>query len=141
MVKNIVTTKWTQKSQFITDNPSGHQFTMFDKSQDNGDVIGFAPKALMLSSLAGCSGLDVVSLLEKMRADVAQFHIEVTAELTDEHPKFYDKVKVDYHFSDTELQPDKIQKAVNLSVTKYCGVMEMFRKFAKVETEIHLHSL
>jgi putative redox protein len=141
MVKNIVTTKWTQKSQFITDNPSGHQFTMFDKSQDNGDVIGFAPKALMLSSLAGCSGLDVVSLLEKMRADVAQFHIEVTAELTDEHPKFYDKVKVDYHFSDTELQPDKIQKAVNLSVTKYCGVMEMFRKFAEVETEIHLHSL
>lgn len=141
MVKNIVTTKWTQKSQFITDNPSGHQFTMFDKSQDNGDVIGFAPKALMLSSLAGCSGLDVVSFLEKMRADVAQFHIEVTAELTDEHPKFYDKVKVDYHFSDTELQPDKIQKAVNLSVTKYCGVMEMFRKFAEVETEIHLHSL
>lgn len=141
MVKNIVTTKWTQKSQFITDNPSGNQFTMFDKSQDNGDVIGFAPKALMLSSLAGCSGLDVVSLLEKMRADVAQFHIEVTGELTDEHPKFYDKVKVDYHFSDTELQPDKIQKAVNLSVTKYCGVMEMFRKFAEVETEIHLHSL
>ncbi|KOY51825.1 OsmC family protein [Polaribacter dokdonensis] len=141
MVKNIVTTKWTQKSQFDSDNPSGHHLTMFDKSQDNGDVVGFAPKALMLSSLAGCSGLDVVSLLEKMRAEVAQFHIEVTAELTDEHPKFYNKVKVDYHFTDAELQPDKIQKAVNLSVTKYCGVMEMFRKFADVETEIHLHSL
>ena len=66
MVKNLVTTKWTQKSQFETDNPSGYKFTMFDKSQDNGDVVGFAPKALMLSSLAGCSGLDVVSLLEKM---------------------------------------------------------------------------
>ncbi|EAQ42629.1 MULTISPECIES: OsmC family protein [unclassified Polaribacter] len=141
MVKNIVTTKWTQKSQFDTDNPSGHHLTMFDKSQDNGDVVGFAPKALMLSSLAGCSGLDVVSLLEKMRAEVAQFHIEVTAELTDEHPKYYNKVKVDYHFSDAELQPDKIQKAVNLSVTKYCGVMEMFRKFADVKTEIHLHNL
>ena len=141
MVKNIVTTKWTQKSQFDTDNPSGHHLTMFDKSQDNGDVVGFAPKALMLSSLAGCSGLDVVSLLEKMRAEVAQFHIEVTAELTDEHPKYYNNVKVDYHFSDAELQPDKIQKAVNLSVTKYCGVMEMFRKFADVKTEIHLHNL
>lgn len=141
MVKNIVTTKWTQKSQFDSDNPSGHHLTMFDKSQDNGDVVGFAPKALMLSSLAGCSGLDVVSLLEKMRAEVAQFHIEVTAELTDEHPKFYNKVKVDYHFTDAELQADKIQKAVNLSVTKYCGVMEMFRKFADVETEIHLHNL
>ena len=139
MVKNLVTTKWTQKSQFEKDNPSGYKFTMFDKSQDNGDVVGFAPKALMLSSLAGCSGLDVVSLLEKMRAEVADFYIEVSGELTDEHPKYYHKVKVDYHFSDVNLQEDKIQKAVNLSVTKYCGVMEMFRRFATVETEIHLH--
>lgn len=141
MVKNIVTTKWTQKSQFETDNPSGYKFTMFDKSQDNGDVVGFAPKALMLSSLAGCSGLDVVSLLAKMRAEVADFNIEVTAELTDEHPKFYNRVKVDYHFTDSELKPEKIQKAVNLSVTKYCGVMEMFRQFADVEIEIHLHDI
>jgi len=98
MVKNIVKTVWTEKSQFETDNPSGHKFTMFDKSQDNGDTVGFAPKALMLSSLAGCSGLDVVSLLTKMRAEVEDFKIEVTAELTDEHPKFYNNVKVDYHF-------------------------------------------
>ncbi|MDP5104709.1 OsmC family protein [uncultured Polaribacter sp.] len=141
MIKNLVTTVWTQKSQFETDNPSGHKFTMFDKSQDNGDTVGFAPKALMLSSLAGCSGLDVVSLLTKMRAEVAGFKIEVTAELTDEHPKFYNKVKVDYHFTDSNLQPEKIQKAVNLSVTKYCGVMEMFRQFAEIKTEIHLHTL
>ena len=141
MVKNLVSTKWTQKSQFETDNPSGNKFIMFDKSQDNGDVVGFAPKALMLSSLAGCSGLDVVSLLTKMQAEVEDFNIEVTAELTEEHPKFYNKVKVDYHFTDAELQPKKIQKAVNLSVTKYCGVMEMFRQFAEVEIEIHLHNL
>jgi putative redox protein len=141
MIKNTVTTKWTQKSQFDSDNPSGHHFTMFDKDDDNGDVVGFAPKALMLSSLAGCSGLDVVSLLTKMRAEVANFHIEVTGELTDEHPKYYNKVKVDYFFADADLQPEKIQKAVNLSVTKYCGVMEMFRQFATVETEIHLNKL
>lgn len=141
MVKNIIKTVWTEKSQFKSDNPSGYEFTMFDKSQDNGDVVGFAPKALMLSSLAGCSGLDVVSLLEKMRAEVADFKIEVTAELTDEHPKFYNKVKVDYHFTDSELHLEKIQKAVNLSVTKYCGVMEMFRQFADVEIEIFLHEI
>ena len=141
MVKNIIKTVWTEKSQFKSDNPSGYEFTMFDKSQDNGDVVGFAPKALMLSSLVGCSGLDVVSLLEKMRAEVANFKIEVTAELTDEDPKFYNKVKVDYHFTDSKLQPAKIQKAVNLSVTKYCGVMEMFRQFADVEIEIFLHEI
>ena len=139
MAKNIVTTVWTGKSHFESDNPSGHKLTTFNKSLDNGDAVGFAPKALMLSSLAGCSGLDVVAMLEKMRAEVADFKIEVTAELTDEDPQFYNKVKVDYHFTDPNLQPEKIQKAVNLSVTKYCGVMEMFRQFAEVETEIYLH--
>ena len=142
MEKNIVTTVWTQKEQFESDNPSGHKLTMFSAAdEENKDTIGFGPKALMLSSLAGCSGLDVVSLLKKMRAEVADFKIEVTGELTDEHPKFYNKVKVDYHFSDAELQPDKIQKAVNLSVTKYCGVMEMFRQFAEISIEIHLHKI
>ena len=109
--------------------------------EENKDTVGFGPKALMLSSLAGCSGLDVVSLLKKMRAEVADFKIEVTAELTDEHPKFYNKVKVDYYFYDSELQPEKIQNAVNLSVTKYCGVMEMFRQFAEISIEIHLHKI
>ena len=110
MIKNLVTTVWTQKSQFETDNPSGHKFTMFDKSQDNGDTVGFAPKALMLSSLAGCSGLDVVSLLTKMRAEVADFKIEITAELTDEHPKFYNKVKVDYYYDkNNKMRIDTIQ--------------------------------
>jgi putative redox protein len=142
MEKNIVTTVWTQKEQFESDNPSGHKLTMFSAAdEENKDTIGFGPKALMLSSLAGCSGLDVVSLLKKMRAEVADFKIEVTGELTDEHPRFYNKVKVDYHFSDAELQPDKIQKAVNLSVTKYCGVMEMFRQFAEISIEIHLHKI
>jgi putative redox protein len=61
--------------------------------------------------------------------------------LTDEHPKFYKKVRVEYHFSDSNLQPEKIQKAVNLSVTTYCGVMEMFRKFAEIEVEIFLHTI
>ena len=93
----------------------------------------------MLSSLAGCSGLDVVSLLKKMRAEVEDFKIEVTGELTEEHPKFYNNVKVDYHFTGTNLQEDKINKAVTLSVEKYCGVMEMFRQFAEIKTEIFLH--
>ena len=141
MVKNTVHTKWSQKSQFETNNPSGHKLTMFDVSEDTDGVAGLGPKALMLPSLAGCSGLDVVSLLAKMRAEVVEFYIDITAELTEEHPKFYNIVKVDYHFKDANLQPEKIQKAVNLSVTKYCGVMEMFRQFATVETEIHLHNL
>ncbi|MCL7753878.1 OsmC family protein [Polaribacter sp. Z022] len=141
MATNIVKTTWKENMQFESDNPSGLNLFMDAGEESGGKGEGFRPKALMLSSLAGCSGLDVVSLLKKTRAEVADFKIEITAELTDEHPKFYNKVKVDYHFYDAELQPNKIQKAVNLSVTKYCGVMEMFRQFAEVETEIFLHEL
>lgn len=141
MASNLVTTTWVKDTHFTTDNPSNQTFTIFDATQDNGDTVGFSPKALMLSSLAGCSGLDVVSLLKKMRAEVKDFKIIVEAELTDEHPKYYHKVKVDYHFGDANLQTAKIEKAVNLSVERYCGVMEMFRQFAKIETEIHYHQL
>ncbi|MCL7764066.1 OsmC family protein [Polaribacter sp. Z014] len=141
MATNIVKTTWKENMQFESDNPSGLNLTMDAGEESGGEGKGYRPKALMLASLAGCSGLDVVSLLTKMRAEVANFKIDVTAELTDEHPKFYNKVKVDYHFSDSDLKPDKIQKAVNLSVTKYCGVMEMFRQFAEVEIEIHLHKI
>ena len=141
MATNIVSTTWRENMEFESDNPSGISLAMDAGEESGGEGKGYRPKALMLSSLAGCSGLDVVSLLKKMHAEVAEFRIDITAELTEEHPKFYNKVKVDYHFSDTELQPKKIQKAVNLSVTKYCGVMEMFRQFAEVEIEIFLHEL
>jgi len=141
MATNIVSTTWKENMEFESDNPSGISLAMDAGEESGGEGKGYRPKGVMLSSLAGCSGLDVVSLLKKMHAEVAEFRIDITAELTEEHPKFYNKVKVDYHFSDTELQPKKIQKAVNLSVTKYCGVMEMFRQFAEVEIEIFLHEL
>lgn len=141
MATNIVSTTWKENMQFESDNPSDISLSMDAGEESGGEGKGYRPKALMLSSLAGCSGLDVVSLLKKMHAEVAEFRIDITAELTEDHPKFYNKVKVDYHFSDTEFQPKKIQKAVNLSVTKYCGVMEMFRQFAEVEIEIFLHEL
>ncbi|WP_088324084.1 OsmC family protein [Polaribacter tangerinus] len=141
MDKNKTTTVWTQKEQFESDNPSGHKLTMYaTANEENKDTVGYGPKALMLSSLAGCSALDVISLLEKMRAKPKDLKIEVTGELTDEHPRYYKNVKVDYHFYGNDLQLDKIEKAVNLSVTKYCGVMEMFRQFATVTTEIHHHT-
>lgn len=139
MATNTVTTSWKKNGIFESDNPSKHSLTMFDASDDNGDLVGYGPKALMLSALAGCSGLDVDSLLKKMRAEPADFNIIVTGELTEEHPRFYNKVKVDFHFYGTNLKEDKINKAVGLSVEKYCGVLEMFRQFADVKTEIFLH--
>ena len=139
MASNTVTTVWKENLLFESDNPSGHSVLIDTSSENGGENKGLGPKALMLSSLAGCSGLDVVSLLKKMRAEVADFKMVVHAELTEEHPKYYHKVAVEYHFYGSNLQEDKINKAVKLSIDQYCGVMEMFRQFAKVTTEVYLH--
>jgi len=138
MASNTVTTVWRENMLFESDNPSGD--TIYMDAPDEGiENRGLRPKAMMLSSLAGCSGLDVISLLKKMRADVSDFKMIVHGVLTDEHPKYYHKVSVEYHFYGNDLQEEKINKVVTLSVDKYCGVMEMFRQFAKVTTEVYLH--
>ncbi len=139
MIQHTVTTTWKKNMQFESDNPSGHKILIDTKKENGGDNEGLAPKALMLSSLAGCSGLDVVSLLNKMRVEVENFTMEVSGELTEEHPKYYHKVFLAYHFTGRDLNEDKITKAVNLSVEKYCGVMEMFRRFAEISIDIHFH--
>ena len=128
MEHKIITT-WKGEMQFEAETPGGIV------TMDSGNN-GVSPKALMLDALAGCTGMDVVSLLKKMRAEVAEFKIEVVAELTEEHPKVYKNVLVQYIFSDENFKKDKIEKSVNLSVSRYCGVYEMFRGFTDINFEI-----
>lgn len=131
-----ITTQWKGNMVFESDNPRWSSI-MMDASKDFGGTdSGMAPKAMMLSSLAGCSGLDVISVLNKMRVKIDDFKMVVEGELTDEHPKYYHKVSVDYHFYGTDLKEKKIKSAVDLSVEKYCGVMEMFRQFAEIKINI-----
>lgn len=139
MATNIVTTTWKGKMQFESTNPSGETFLINAAAENGGEGAGLRPKAMMLSALAGCSGLDVVSLIEKMKLEVDDFKIETIANLTEEHPKVYDAVTVEYHFYGNNLNEVKLQRAVDLSVEKYCGVMEMFRQFAKIEIRTIFH--
>ncbi len=132
---NHITTKWLGGMAFESDNTSGNSF----KIEDADESDGLRPKSLMLSALAGCSGLDVASLIKKMKLEVDTFQIDTIANLTDEHPKHYDAVKVEYHFYGSNLNEERLQRAVDLSVDKYCGVFEMFRQFAKMETKTIFH--
>jgi putative redox protein len=132
---NKIEVNWKGQMLFESVAPEGN--VMIDAAPEvGGQGKGLRPKAMMLTALAGCTAMDIASLLKKMRAEVANFKIEVEANLTDEHPKVYNKVKVTYYFYGTDFKKDKIEKAVNLSVERYCGVMEMFRKFSEVTTEI-----
>ncbi|GAA4892343.1 OsmC family protein [Flaviramulus aquimarinus] len=139
MAVNITTT-WLGDMKFESTNPSGHNL-FIDAGQENGGKSeGYRPKALLLSGLAGCAGLDVASLIKKMKLKVDDFKIDIEANLTDEHPKYYDKVAMHFYFQGDNLNEKKLQKAVDLSVEKYCGVMEMFRQFSELQIKTHFHN-
>lgn len=137
-MKNHIITTWEGNMRFVSTNPGGEFFIDADQS-DGGSNDGLRPKALMLSALAGCSGLDVASLIKKMKLEIDGFRIETIGKLTDEHPKTYHTVTVEYHFFGSQLNKEKLQRAVDLSVEKYCGVMEMFRQFSEVKIEVFFH--
>ncbi len=104
-----------------------------------GNGYGYQPKPLMLVSLAGCTALDVASLMKKMRIDeaVSDFTVSVEAHMTEEHPKYFDKVYVIYNFKGKNLNEEKLTKCVKLSESRYCGVFKMFRSFAEVSYDIN----
>lgn len=101
-----------------------------------GKNQGPRPKALTLVSLAGCTGMDVISILTKMRVQPDDFDVNVTGELTEEHPKYYKSIHIVYTFKGKDLPMSKLEKAVNLSQDRYCGVSEMLRKSSKITHEI-----
>ena len=136
---NKVITKWSEGMKYQTIGPNGSSITVGSSLEGDNQKVP-SPKALMLSSLAACSGIDVVSILEKMKIKLSDFKINTIGSLTQEHPKYYNKVLMEYHFYGEQLDKEKINKAVNLSITKYCGVMEMFRSFAEITTKIHYNS-
>ena len=129
-----VKTNWVEKMAFNSQIDS-HTVHM-DTSPPLGDDSGPSPKKLLLASLAGCTGMDVVSLLKKMRVEITGFDIEIEADLTEEHPKVFSEIRMIYRFHGTDLNQAKVEKAVNLSQERYCGVSEMLRKNSPISYSI-----
>lgn len=136
IITHSVSTVFNDHMAF-TANINGHQVRMDTTADDGGENSAPSPKRLMLASLAGCTGMDIVMILNKMKVAFSQFSIDVDATLTGEHPKIYNKVKLVYNIKMEAADQDKMKKAVSLSQDKYCGVSAMFRAFAEVETVIN----
>ncbi|NVN96537.1 MAG: OsmC family protein [Bacteroidetes bacterium] len=134
-MKHIVNTAWAGKMKFDTE-VNGHHIILDAAEDVGGENAGPRPKALMLSALAGCTGMDVVSILKKMKVEPEYFNIKIEADLTEEHPKVYSKVHIIYEFKGKDLEIKKLQKAIELSQEKYCGVSAMYKKAMDVSYEI-----
>jgi putative redox protein len=104
-----------------------------------GKGQGPTPKALMLNALAGCTGMDVVAILNKMQMPFDRFEIKIDGETTDSHPKVFSKIDVLYQFWGSDLDEGKIEKAVKLSQTKYCGVSATLQEVGEVNWTIQLN--
>lgn len=136
-MKHVVDMSWTDKIAFEADM-DGHKVVVDATPESGGSDLGPRPKKLMLTALAGCTGIDVIMILKKMKVVPEAFHVIVEGELTDEHPKYYHKIKVIYQFKGKDLPIEKLQKAVNLSEEKYCGVSAVYKKAIEMESEIRV---
>jgi putative redox protein len=116
---------------------NGHKIEIDTEEASGGKNIGSRPKVLMLVSLAGCTGFDVVTILNKMRVKFSDFSVNIEGHLTETEPKIYDKVHLNYSIKVKKEDEEKVLKAVKLSKEKYCGVSKMFESFAKVSFEIN----
>jgi putative redox protein len=136
-MKQEINLEWLENMAFKT-QVNGHELILDTSSEGGGEDRGPRPKILMMVALAGCTGMDVVSILRKMRVEVEGFNVRVEGELTEEHPKHYTSMKVIYEFKGKDLPLDKLEKAVNLSEERYCGVNATYKKAMEITTEIRI---
>lgn len=136
-MKHIVDLAWTDKVAFETDM-DGHKVIIDASEETGGSDLGPRPKKLMLTALAGCTGIDVIMILRKMKVEPEAFNVIVEADVTEEHPKYYYKAKIVYQFKGKDLPVDKLERAVKLSEDKYCGVTAVYKKVMEMESEIRI---
>ncbi|MEI6681585.1 MAG: OsmC family protein [Bacteroidota bacterium] len=134
-MKSSVETSWKGNMMFDA-TVSGHHVIMDAHPAAGGEDKGSRPKELMLASIAGCSGMDVVSILKKMRVEFASLDIRVSADVTEEHPKHYENMHLVFEFSGKDLDMAQLNKAVQLSQERYCGVAYVYKKAMVVTWEV-----
>lgn len=136
-MKESTKISWKDAMAFEADF-EGHKIPLDTLEEFGGRNQGVRPKPLMLIALAGCTAMDVVSILNKMRIAFDDFNVEVEGELTEEHPKHYHKMHILYTFKGKDLPMEKLEKAVSLSQERYCGVSYTLAKAVTITHEIRI---
>ena len=124
---------WKNKLAFDGTAGSGFILPLDGRIGHGGDGNGFSPMELLLVGLAGCTGMDVVDILRKKRQDVTGFEVSVQAERASEHPKVFTHITVEYVVSGHSIDPKAVDRAIELSTTKYCSASAMLEKASQIE--------
>ena len=134
-MKETITTRWLSDLAFEAE-VDGHKVYMDSSMEHGGKNTGPRPKPLMMIALAGCTGMDVAAILKKMKVELEAFSVEVEGDITEDHPKRFEGMKVIYRVKGKNISRKSVEKAVNLSSTRYCGVSANYEKAFPITHEI-----
>jgi putative redox protein len=124
---------WKNKLSFTGTGITGLTIPLISESSIGGDEQGFEPMELVAIGLAGCTGMDVISILQKKRQDVTAFEVQVHAERATVFPKIFTNIIIEYIIEGHDVEPIAVERSIELSVTKYCPVQAMLGKVCNIE--------
>jgi putative redox protein len=128
----LVNVSWKGKLAFEGETESGHRILLDAKPEAGGENKGPSPMELVLVSLAGCTAMDVVSILKKKRVNLQNLTIKINGERAFQHPKYFIKIDVEYNFEGKDIKEEDVKQAIELSKDKYCSVSAMLREKAEI---------
>ncbi len=134
-MKQSISVNWLDKMAFEAE-VNGHKIVLDADSSVGGENRGPRPKPLLMVSLAGCTAMDVVSILTKMRVEFSDIKVDVDGDLTEEHPKRFEKLHITYKVTGKNVPFEKVKKAVDMSEERYCGVSATLKGNVEITSEI-----
>jgi putative redox protein len=133
------TVRWIDGMMMVGESASGHAVVMDGPENLGGKNLGIRPMEMLLLGMGGCTTIDVMSMLKKMREEVRDCRAEISAERADDHPKVFTKIHIHFVVEGVDLDEKKVGKAIGLSADKYCSASIMLGKTATVTHDFEIH--
>ena len=133
-----VSVNWVDGMLMVGKSHSGHSITMDGPPEIGGNNLGIRPMEMLLLGVAGCTMIDVVTTLKKMRQDLTNCETKLSAERADQHPKVFTNIHIEFIVKGHDLDPKKIEKAITLSAEKYCSASIMLGKTASITHDFEI---
>lgn len=124
---------WKNNLSFVNVGGDKLNIPMSATPSAGGDGVGYEPMELVAIGLAGCTAMDVMSILQKKRQDVTAFEVQVHAERATEFPKVFTNIVIEYIVEGNHVEPAAVERSIELSATKYCPVQAMLGKACNIE--------
>ena len=133
-----ISVNWVDGMLMVGKSHSGHSITMDGPPEIGGDNLGVRPMEMLLMGVAGCTMIDVVTTLKKMRQELTHCETKVNAERADDHPKVFTNIHIQFLVKGNDLDSKKVEKAITLSAEKYCSASIMLGKTASISHDFEI---